>query len=297
MLRIGARARAVYPWAGINVIRTATVSSAGGVSVRWVGGLVLGLLLALSPVWALSPELAGRIAAGDSDERLTALSEAVIAADPGLPGLLQALLADEVKVSDGKAYIVRDGKAVDAATGTAATLPEGAEDVVNNNRMRRELESAQAALRLFSPDRAERAKAIAELKDQADEGKLVLIEKAEAQETDADIKAALAQLRAAILIASPDKTKRLDAAKLLGWQRAAGHALAAAGTPGPHRRDRPRGARRVGRVAGHRAGPAGLGRAPGRAVHRRQPGQHPAAGGAGAGHHLRADGRHQHGAW
>jgi urea transport system permease protein len=191
------------------------VSSAGGVSVRWVGGLVLGLLLALSPVWALSPELAGRIAAGDSDERLTALSEAVIAADPGLPGLLQALLADEVKVSDGKAYIVRDGKAVDAATGTAATLPEGAEDVVNNNRMRRELESAQAALRLFSPDRAERAKAIAELKDQADEGKLVLIEKAEAQETDADIKAALAQLRAAILIASPDKTKRLDAAKLL----------------------------------------------------------------------------------
>jgi urea transport system permease protein len=216
MLRIGARAWAVYPWAGINVIRTTTVGSAGGVSVRWVGGLVLGLLLALSPVWALSPELAGRIAAGDSDERLKALSEAVIAADPGLPGLLQALLADEVKVAGGKAFIVRDGKAVDAATGAAATLPEGAEDVVNNNRMRRELESAQAALRLFSQDRGERAKAIAELKDQADEGKLVLIDKAAAQETDPDIKAALAQLRAAILIASPDKARRLDAAKLLG---------------------------------------------------------------------------------
>jgi hypothetical protein len=40
----------------------------------------------------------------------------------------------------------------------------------------------------------------------------------------------------------------------------------------------------------------GLGRTPGHAVRRHQPGQHPAAGGAGPGHHLRPDGRHQHGA-
>ena len=32
-----------------------------------------------------------------------------------------------MKVAGGKAFIVRDGKAVDAATGAAATLPEGAE--------------------------------------------------------------------------------------------------------------------------------------------------------------------------
>jgi urea transport system permease protein len=63
-----------------------------------------------------------------------------------------------VKVAGGKAFIVRDGKATDAATGAAATLPAGAEDVVNNNRMRRELEAALAALKLFSPDRAERAR-------------------------------------------------------------------------------------------------------------------------------------------
>jgi urea transport system permease protein len=64
---------------------------------------------------------------------------------------VQALLADEVKVAGGKAFIVRDGKATDAATGAAATLPEGAEDVVNNNRMRRELEAALAALRCSRP--------------------------------------------------------------------------------------------------------------------------------------------------
>jgi urea transport system permease protein len=81
--------------------------------------------------------------------------------------------------------------------------------------MRRELEAALAALQLFSPERALRAKAIAELKDQADEGKLGLIEKAEAAETDAALKAQLGLLKAAVLISSADKTKRLAAAKLL----------------------------------------------------------------------------------
>jgi urea transport system permease protein len=59
---------------------------------------------------------------------------------------------------------VREGKATDAATGAAATLPEGAEDVVNNNRMRRGLEAALAALQLFSTDTAERKNAIDKLK-------------------------------------------------------------------------------------------------------------------------------------
>jgi urea transport system permease protein len=183
---------------------------------RWLARLLMVLLLAAGPVHALTPELAGRIAAGDSDERLAALGEAVAAGDTSLQPFLQALLADEVKVAGGKAYVVRDGKAVEAATGAAATLPADAEDVVNNNRMRRELEGALAALRLFSPDRAERAKAVAELKDQADEAKLGLIEKAEAAETDAEVKAALGQLRAAILITASDPAKRLAAAQLLG---------------------------------------------------------------------------------
>ena len=57
--------------------------------------------------------------------------------------------------------------------------------------MRRELEAALAALQLFvaRPRRSAR-KAIAELKDQADESKLPLIEKAAAAETDADAEGA-----------------------------------------------------------------------------------------------------------
>lgn len=171
----------------------------------------------LGPVFAhaLTPDQALRIVSGESDSRIAALNEVVTAGDPALGPFVQAILADEVKIAGDKALIVRDGKAVDAATGAETALPDGAEDVVNNNRMRRELEAALAALQLFSPERSLRAKAIAELKDSADEGKLALIEKAEKSETDAALKDALAQLKAAVLISSADKGKRLAAAKLL----------------------------------------------------------------------------------
>jgi urea transport system permease protein len=183
--------------------------------LRRLLSLCLALLAGFAPAMALTPDQALRIVSGESDERLKALNEVVVAADPALGPFVAAILADEVKVAGGKAFIVRDGKASDAATGAAATLPEGAEDVVNNNRMRRELEAAQAALRLFSSDRSQRVKAIAELKDQVDESKLVLLDKAEKAETDAELKAQIAVLRAAVLISSPDKAKRLDAARLL----------------------------------------------------------------------------------
>jgi urea transport system permease protein len=179
--------------------------------------LTLALLFAIvGTALALTPEQAARIAAGDNDGRIAALDQATAAADdPALVPFLQALLADEVKVAGGRAFIVRDGKTLDAATGAEATLPDGAEDVVNNNRMRRELEGALASLSLFAPDRAARAGAIAGLKGQVDEGRLPLVEKALAAETDAELKAQLVLLRAAVLIASDDKARRLDAAQQL----------------------------------------------------------------------------------
>jgi urea transport system permease protein len=173
-----------------------------------------GLLLA-GAASALTPDQALRIVQGDSDERIAALNEAVLTGDLALANFVQAVLADEVKVAGGKALILRDGKALDPATGAAVALPEGAEDVINPNRVRREFEAALAALRLFSPDREQRAKAIAELKDQIDEGRLAVIDKAAATETDAALKEQLELLRAVALVTSSDKGKRLAAAALL----------------------------------------------------------------------------------
>ncbi len=177
------------------------------------------VLLCLSflalPASALTPEQAAAIASGDSEARIAALNDRVVAGDAGLLVFLQALLSDSVKVAGGKAYVVIDGKVVEAGSGAAATLPADAEDVINNNRMRRELESAQAALALLSDQRDVRAKALLDLRDQVDEGKLALLEKAEARETDAALKAQLGVLKSAVLISSADKDKRLLAARSL----------------------------------------------------------------------------------
>jgi urea transport system permease protein len=177
--------------------------------------ILLFVLLGGSACWALTSEQAGAIAAGDSDDRVKALNAVVVTADPALAPFVKALLDDEVKTAGGKAFIVKDGKAVDAATGAATALPADAEDAVNNNRMRRELEAAMAVLKLVSPDVAVRRAAIAELKDDVDEGKLGLIERAVAAETDPELKVRLQVLRAAVLISSADPAKRIAAAKAL----------------------------------------------------------------------------------
>jgi urea transport system permease protein len=187
-----------------------------GLARAWLWGLGLVLAFMVLPARALTPELATQIAAGESDARLAALAQAVQLRDAALAPYLKALLADEVKVASGSALIVQGEVVKDAVTGNALpALPEGAEDVSNNNRMRREFEAALAAMKLFSPERAERAQAIVELKDGTDEAKLPLIEAAEAKETDAELRAALALLKAGVLVSSPDKAKRLAAAQAL----------------------------------------------------------------------------------
>ncbi len=171
--------------------------------------------LAAPQVFALTPEQAGQIAAGESDERIAALNAVAATADPGLEAFVKALLDDSVKTAAGKAYIVTDGKAVEAASGKPATLPADAEDAVNNNRMREALEATISVLQLVSPDRAVRAAAIDGLKDQVDDSKLGLIDKAASAETDIELKAKLLLLRAAVLISSADPAKRAAAAKAL----------------------------------------------------------------------------------
>jgi urea transport system permease protein len=176
---------------------------------------VVAAILVAMPAHALTAQRARAIAVGDNDERIAALNAALTANEPGLPEYVQALLDDAVKVVGDRVIIVRDGKAVDAATGGALVLPANPQDVLNNNRMRRELETTLAALRLFAPERELRARAIAELRDQVDEARLPILEKAAAAESDAVLKAQLGLLKAAVQISSADKSRRLAAARAL----------------------------------------------------------------------------------
>ena len=176
--------------------------------------LALTLAMVL-PAQALTVLQVRAMAVGDSDARAAAIAQAAASGDAKAAEFFQALLADEVKTAGDKVFIVRDGKACDAATGADVALPDAAEDVINSNRLRRELETALATLKLFSPDLAQRAAAVRELRDGVDESRLPLIDKAIMGETDPALKAALELLRANIQISSADQGQRLKAAKAL----------------------------------------------------------------------------------
>jgi urea transport system permease protein len=164
---------------------------------------------------SLTLDQAKAMTVGEGDARIEALRAAVAGADDKTVAFIQALSDDAVKVVAGKPVIVQDDKAVDPVSGAQSSLPDTAEDVMNNNRMRGELDTALASLKLLSTDAAVRRDAVKTLQGEVDESKLPLIDKAFAQETVADIKERLGLLRAAALLGSADKVKRLEAANLL----------------------------------------------------------------------------------
>ena len=166
--------------------------------------LVLGWVLAVlgCSAWALPPELATRIAAGEGDERVAALQQALAAGDVSLGPFLRALQDGRVRLKGGQALVLAEG----------AAAPADAEEPMLNNRMRREIDSALAGLDLLSKDRATRAKALATLRDDADASKLPLLEKALAAETDAELKNNLGALVAGAKLSSTDAAQRRAAA-------------------------------------------------------------------------------------
>ena len=177
--------------------------------------LAVAAIFLAGNAYSLTAETAKAIAVGEGDDRVAALRAAVAGADEKTVQFIQALSDDAVKVVAGKPVLVKDDKAVDPVTGAESALPETAEDVMNNNRMRGELDSALAALKLLSPDVSVRTDAIKTLQGEVDESKLPMLDKAFAQETVPVLKDRLGLLRAAALLGSADQAKRLEAAKLL----------------------------------------------------------------------------------
>ncbi len=188
--------------------------------LRAVAPLVRGALL-LAAFWcasaqALTREQAQALAIGDTESRIGALLKAAAEPDAQMTAFIQALADDAVKTTPaGGVWLVRDGQAFDPVSGAPGTLPADAEDVVNNNRMRAELDNALAALDLLSPELKARQAALKTLAGGIDAARLPLIEKALAVETDAQLKRQLEVLRASAWLGDPDKARRLQAAALL----------------------------------------------------------------------------------
>ncbi len=184
------------------------------IAVMWS---VCCALLVPQQAFALTPEQAHLMAAGDNDERIAAIAAAVAAVaktpDERLPLFLQALVDDAVKFDAKNTYVMVDEQAQDAATGQPATPPEDAEDVSNNNRMREALQNALAALDLTSPDTEKRKAAIAQLKGQADEAILPILREAQKNEKDSALAADLKLLTASVMLKSKEPALRIEAAQ------------------------------------------------------------------------------------
>ncbi|MBU0587720.1 MAG: urea ABC transporter permease subunit UrtB [Gammaproteobacteria bacterium] len=177
--------------------------------------LFFAAFLIASHAYALMAEEAKAIAIGETDARIEALNKALVSADERTAAFLQAMSEDAVRVAGDKVFVLKDDKSLDPVSGIETPMPEDAEDVISNNRMRGELDSALASLRLFSRDDHIRGEAIKVMQSDADESRLALIEKAYATEKNQDLKEALGLVRAAALLSSADASKRLQAATLL----------------------------------------------------------------------------------
>jgi len=179
---------------------------------RWA--VVFGVLLNCN-AHALTADEALGMAVGESDARIEALTKAVSQGDDKTAAYLQALADDAVKVAAGKVLVVKDGKGFDPVTGQTAEVPAEAEDVMLNNRLRGEIDTALAALKLFSSDIALRKLAALALLKEPDASRLPVLDKALAAEKDAAVRALIQQAKAAVMLTGDKAEDRLQAARTL----------------------------------------------------------------------------------
>ena len=183
----------------------------------YISFVVLWLAVFTSPARALDPEVVRKLAFGENDEQVAAVAALVAEGDAQSAKLLQALADGELQTSGKLVLIVKGDNGVDALSGAKVDpLPAEREDVSANNRLRRELATALAALKLVSPDRAVRFAGAKELAGGAEDAMLPLLQKALAKERDPEIKPMLEIIQATLELKSSEQATRLGAVRILG---------------------------------------------------------------------------------
>ena len=183
--------------------------------------VLLMLLLALlaRPAAALDAAAVRELGFGDNDAKIAAIAALVAEGDPRAAGLLQAFADGELSTSGERVLVVQGDAGFDALSGAKLeALPEAEarEDVVVNNRLRRELGIAVAALRLVSPQRETRLAAARELAGGADQAMLPLVQKALGKERDAQVRRLLELTAATLELKTGSRNSRIAAIRTLG---------------------------------------------------------------------------------
>jgi len=178
--------------------------------------LIACLCFSASASAAIPPETLAPLAGDDMDARVEAVGKiGALATDEATRFLASLQDGDVYATPDGKLYIVADDKAIDAASGAVVAMPEGLDGIMVNNRLRGAVEDAMSALKMFSPDRAQRLAAVTELQKSATLAQAPLIEKALGKETDAEIRSLLRLVAATANLHAPQAAQRRAAVEAL----------------------------------------------------------------------------------
>jgi urea transport system permease protein len=155
---------------------------------------------------------------GDFSERIAAIEALGVEGGDDARRILDALEAGKLGVVDSRVLIVEGDTVLDAASGAAITnIPPASVDTITvNNRIRRALSTARAALVLLTGSQPERLNAANTLSESASPALLPLFDRALAAEADAPIRAVLIRAAARVNLTDPDPTLRRKAAQDLG---------------------------------------------------------------------------------
>jgi urea transport system permease protein len=183
---------------------------------NWIRGLLTGLLgCVVSATHALTPQLAMDMAVGESDSRIQAIGLALESADANTANFLQAMADDAVKVFAGAVWVVEGGQIRNAVTGESRPMPDDAQEVMLNNRMRAEIDTALAALKLFNSDALQRRLAAQTMLKEPDAQRKSMLAKALVNETDAEVQTWMRLAMAAVDISDALAATRMEAVHVL----------------------------------------------------------------------------------
>ena len=175
--------------------------------------VVLLCASSLSAHAALDPAQVRQLAAEDSSDKVVAIHQLTQTADPDAVRVLKAMADDSLFLAGDQTVIIEGDKAFDAATGEAIKMPANLESPTVNDRIRGELASALAALKLFDADVAVRLASAQKLQSQVTPEMAPLLARALEKESDARIKALLVLAHAQANLGNADPAARMAAVK------------------------------------------------------------------------------------
>ena len=197
--------------------QVAALTSAGRGGAR---RLVLLLLLAFAVIAPARAEVAGLGQFGGGFDELRRGIEALGTSGDARAGvILDALQAGRLSTRSDGGPVIRgaDDTVTDAETGAPVRGATSLRPIRVNNQVRSALNAAQGGLRLFAPDPATRAAAAEAVFKTRNAAALPALDRALAAETQAGVRTAMRQARAAAMLANADASEpdRLAAVAVL----------------------------------------------------------------------------------